>query len=263
MQANDSYRRRVSGFKLNLGNIRRPRIGSLFWWTIAIILLGICSVLSWTLCIYIFNHPNEPIPYKILTRLEKIPSPEKFQIGNPPSGKFHTARSLLENDFAGFNDEHMEFSNKILLRDYLENFRRAESVIYLSGKFTIDHIRELKADDLFVEGTVIRAHAKEFPNASVELILPGSRAASNKMIEPGESFDLSKSFFAALVNVTRHGDGFMCFAVVPIVYGNKQVSGGKINMSPPDKVNIDGIWPLTTHADTKIENAGSVSQVNE
>lgn len=251
MHRHDSPSRRISGFRLNLGNIRRPRIGSLFWWTIGIILLGICSVLSWTLCIYIFNHPNEPIPYKILTRLKKIPPPEQFKSGAPPSGKFHTARSLLENDFAGFNDEHLAFSNEILLRDYLENFRRTESVTYLSGNFTIDHIRGLNPGDLFSEGAVIRAHSEDFPNASVELILPGSRAASNKVIQPGETFDLSKSFFAALVNVTRQEQGFMCFAVVPIVYGEKKMPRGTINMHPPSRVNITGKWPLTSRSDTE------------
>ena len=113
MRGNDPFRRRISGLKLNLGNVRRPRIGSLFWWTIAIIMLGICAVLSWTLSIYIFNHPAEPVPYKILTRLKKLESPERFTTGAPPPGRFHTPRKLLENEFAGLTNKHLQFTNKM------------------------------------------------------------------------------------------------------------------------------------------------------
>jgi hypothetical protein len=249
--------RRISGLKINLGNVQRPRIGSLFWWTIAIIMLGICAVLSWTLSIYIFNHPSEPIPYKILTSLKKIPPPERFKIGEPPPGKFYTPRNLLENEFAGFNNEHLEFSNKILLRDYLENFRRAENVIYLSGEFKIDYLRALNSDDLFTEGSVIRAHAEAFPNAIVELILPGSHLASAKLMTEGQSFSLTKTFFAALVNVSIQAEDFMCFTVVPIVYGVKKIPGGQITMEPPEKLNIEGKWPLTSLGDIKAGAPGS------
>ncbi len=251
MPSNDSFRRRITGLRLNLGNVRRPKIGSLFWWTIAIIILGISAVLSWTLSIYIFNHPSEPVPYKILTRLKKLPPPERFKIGAPPPGKFHTPRNLLEDEFAGLNKKHLQFANKILLRDYLENFRRSENVIYLSGDFIIDYLRPLNRNDLFSEGSVIRAHAEEFPNAIIEVVFPGSAAVASGAIKTGQPFRLSKTYFAALINVARQSEDFMCFTVVPIVYGKQTVPGGEISMHPPVELNIEGKWPLTSLSDVK------------
>ena len=246
MQRRDPSRR-ISDIKLNMGNIRRPRIGSLFWWTITIILLGICVILSWTLSIYIFNHPSEPVPYRILTKLNKLESPEKFTPGNPPPGKFHTLRDLLENDFAGFDDELMAFSNKILLRDYLENFKRAESVIYISGSFTINKVRKLSAVDLFMNGTVISASLTDFPKAGIELVLPESQWANNEVAQAGQVFDLSKPFFAALIHVTQSAKDLMYFTVVPIVYGQKTIGATQVKLSPPKKINIEGEWPLNSY----------------
>ncbi|MFP6874410.1 MAG: hypothetical protein VCA55_12990 [Verrucomicrobiales bacterium] len=249
MSINDSLIRRIPGLKLNLGNIRRPRIGSLFWWTIAIILLGICTILSWTLTIYIFNHPNEPIPYKILTKLDKIAPLQQFTLDTPPPGKFHNARSLLENDFAGLETAHLKFTNDILLRNYLENFRRAENVIYISGKFSVDYIRELNSGDLFPQGLVFRGHAENFPKVNVEVILPTREITSPSLIKTGHLFDLAGTFFAALVRVSKPSDDSICLTLVPVVYGEKNLAEGKIEMHPPEQLNINGNWPLTSPND--------------
>lgn len=247
MPHNDSFARRIPGLKLNLGNIRRPRLGSLFWWTIAIILLGICAILSWTFSIYIFNHPNQPIPYKILTKLNKIPPPKQFSPEAPPPGRFHTPRSLLENEFTELETEHLRFTNDLLLRNYIENFRRSDGVIYISGKFNVDYVRKLNSSDLFQQGLVFRGHAENFPNASVEVILPTRDPISPKLVSTGQLFDLASNFFAALVNVSKPRDDLICFTLVPIVYGKKDLAGGKLIMLPPSTLNIEGKWPLTSH----------------
>jgi hypothetical protein len=261
MPANESFTRRIAGLNLNLGNIRRPRLGSLFWWTIVIILLGICAILSWTFSIYIFDHPNQPIPYKILTSLDKIPPPQQFTIDDPPPGRFHTPRSLLENEFANLETEHLKFTNDILLRNYLENFRRSESVIYISGKYHVDYVRRLNSEDIFSQGLVFRGHAANFPNVSVEVILPTGQNKPVSLIQTGQLFDLANHFFAALVHVAKPRDDFICYTLVPLVYGEKNIGGGKVTMRPPSKLNIKGRWPLTSHQDviTKSKLAPSTS----
>jgi hypothetical protein len=246
MHRREATRRTISALKLNLGNIRRPRIGALFWWTIIIVLLGICTILSWTLSIYIFNHPNEPVPYRILTNLNKLPAPERFKPGSPPSGKFHAPRQLMENNFAGLDAELLAFSNKILLRDYLENFKRSESVIYISGSFTVNQVRKLQPEDLFIDGTVLSAHLTDFPKASIELILPGAMLASDTSINSGQPLELTKPFFAALIHVAKPSKELMRFTVVPIVYGQHQIGTTKVSLSPPPILNIEGKWPLTS-----------------
>ena len=153
-------------------NIRRPQIGALFWWTIAIIILGICAVLSWVLSIYVFNHPTEPLPYKILSKLDKLDPIERFASDSPPQGRFRTPRLVLEEDYAGFEQKHLDYINSELLRDYLENFRRSRGVTYVKGKFLVTQVRALTEADMFQSGLVWRGHHPDFPNAEVEMILP-------------------------------------------------------------------------------------------
>ena len=237
-------------------NIRRPQIGALFWWTIIIIILGICAVLSWFLSIYVFNHPNEPFPYRILTKLNKIEAPEQFPSDSPPQGKFRSPRALLEEDFAGFEERHLEFINSNLLRDYLESFRRSEGVLYVKGKFTVDQVRELGEDDLFQTGLVVRASAPQFPNAAIEVVLPTKEPAPAEIIPVGEEFDLTGSYFAAVIHAAKFGEDSMCFTLVPIVYGTKDVApGARVTMRPPRRLNIEGRWPLTSPPEPE-EEAG-------
>ena len=152
----------------------------------------------------------------------------------------------MENNFAGLDAELLAFSNKILLRDYLENFKRTESVIYISGSFTVTKVRELQPDDLFIDGIAISAHLTDFPKASIELILPGATLASDESINPGQSLELTKPFFAALIHVAKPSKELIRFTVLPIVYGQHQIGTTKVSLSPPPILNIEGKWPLTS-----------------
>jgi hypothetical protein len=152
----------------------------------------------------------------------------------------------MENNFAGLDAELLAFSNKILLRDYLENFKRSESVIYISGSFTVNQVRKLQPEDLFIDGTVLSAHLTDFPKASIELILPGAMLASDTSINSGQPLELTKPFFAALIHVAKPSKELMRFTVVPIVYGQHQIGTTKVSLSPPPILNIEGKWPLTS-----------------
>ncbi len=245
-----------------MGNIRRPRIGALFWWTILIIVLGIAAVLSWFLSIYIFNHPDEPLPYRILTKLEKLEPPLAFAADNPPNGDFQKLRTLYETSYQGFAQHHLDFINAGLLRDYIENFRRSESklkedrITYVRGEFTVDFVRALTDADLIRTGLVVRASSPEFPNASIELILPTRGAPPVDLLEPGASLTLNRPDYATLVHVTRPDERSMCFGLIPITYGEFQIAeGAKLKLAPPrgeggaPPLNLDGRWPLTSPED--------------
>jgi hypothetical protein len=227
-------------------NIRRPRVGALFWWTIVIIILGIGAVLSWFLSIYIFNHPNEPIAYRILTRLDKLEPPKVFSAQEPPSGTFRKLRTMLDEDYAGFEPVHIDYINAVLLRDYLESFRRSESVTYVTGEFRIDQVRALTGDDLFTRGLVWRGTSTDFPNTSVECVWPTSDAVPATLLEVGQVYKIPRTDYAALIHVSRPNDQSMCFSLVPITYGNKAIAENRrITLKPPTSVNIEGRWPLT------------------
>lgn len=227
-------------------NIRRPRFGALFWWTIVIIILGIGAVLSWFLSIYVFNHPNEPVAYRILTRLDKLEPPKVFSAQEPPQGTFRKLRTMLDEDYAGFDPVHIDYINAVLLRDYLESFRRSESVTYVTGSFRIEQVRALTGDDLFPTGLVWRGTSTDFPNTSVECVLPTAEPVPAEWIEVGEVFELPRTHYAALIHISRPDDRSMCFTVVPITYGKKPIAENRrIALSPPELLNIEGRWPLT------------------
>ncbi len=237
-------------------NIRRPQIGALFWWTIAIIILGICAVLSWFLSIYVFNHPTEPLPYKILSKLDKLDPIEKFASDSPPQGRFRTPRLLLEEDYAGFEQKHLDYINSELLRDYLENFRRSQGVTYVKGEFLATQVRALGEGDMFQSGLVWRGHHPDFPDAEVEMILPTSSPAPPELIPVGEMFDIKGDFFAAVIHVAKPNDEAIVATLVPITYGNKEITpGAKIALKPPKSLNIEGIWPPTQAQETDAEEA--------
>lgn len=260
MPASSPARSRSRRTSPHAANVRRPQIGSLFWWTIASIVLGICAVLSWFFSIYIFDNPNLPLPYRILTKLEKIEPPMRFKVERPPQGRFRSPRALYEDDYAGFEQHHLDHINAKLLRNYLENFRRAESVTYVKGKFVTESVRALGPGDLFQSGLVWRGHAEGFPNASIEVVLPTAEATPPELIPLDKPFKLKGAFFAALIHVAKPDEDTMCFTLVPIVYGSQQVAqGAKIALRPPPRLNLEGHWPLSSPAAEETEESAEGS----
>lgn len=233
-----------------IGNIRRPQIGALFWWTIASIILGIGVLLSWFFSIYIFNNPNEPVPYKILTKLDKLDPPKRFPANAPPPGKFRTPRALMDEDYLDFAESHLGYANDLLMRDYLENFRRAEKVAYVRGTFVVEHVRALTNNDLFQQGLVWRGRSADFPNASIEMILPTGSPVDAGLVAVGQPFAISGAFFATVVHVARPDDRSMCFTLVPIAYGDREIAEQvRLALKPPKRLNLEGTWPLTSPED--------------
>ncbi len=228
-------------------NRRRPQIGSLFWWTIASIVLGICAVLSWFFSIYIFDNPHQPLPYRILTNLEKIEPPMRFKAESPPQGRFRSPRFLYEEDYAGFEQRHLDHINGILLRDYLENFKRAESVTYVKGTFVTEQVSTLGPDDMFQNGLVWHGHAEGFPNAKIRVVLPTGGKTPATLIPLDTPFKLEGQFFAALIHVAKSDDDTMTFTLIPIVYGSKQIAKGT-KIAP--LLNLKGHWPPNLSADS-------------
>ena len=237
-------------------NMRRPRNGALFWWTILIIILGIGVVLSWFFSIYIFNHPNEPLPYQILNRLGKLEPPKVFPADKPPGGQFRKPRVMLEEDFRGFEQVHLDYINASLLRDYLENFRRSEGVSYVSGNFVIEHVRALDPanepdpGDMFSTGLVWRGRSADFPNASVEFVLPTATPVPVELLSVGDVFDIKRSYFAAVVHVARPDDRSMCFTLIPLTYGDIVLEDNRrISLAPPKRLELEARWPLSSAED--------------
>ena len=166
-------------------NVRRTSklFGSLFWWTMLIIMLGLGAVASWTFCIYAFSYPEKPSNYKILQRFGKIEPPERFTDENAPKSKFYEGRDLYDR-FHEYEQRHFDEINGLLLRNYIENFRRAEPgfTMNMVGEFKVVKRRELNDKDLIMRGTVIEARSVDFPDVSIQYLLPiGERRVARRL----------------------------------------------------------------------------------
>ena len=72
-------------------------------------------------------------------------------------------------------------------------------------------------------------------------------AGHQTLLATGDDLALDrKSTFASVVNVAHVSEDDLCFTVVPLVYGSYEIDGsGRIDLSPPRKLNLGGRWPIT------------------
>ncbi len=253
MLCNSKYNHQNSSPQRSLGFIYLP---PLFWWSILIVTLAAVATLSWTFSTYVFDHPNKKIPYKILTKLNKITPLEKFPPQDPPKAKlsFSSARSLMEEEFSNFTGVYLSYLNDNFLRDYIENYKRTEGVYYLKGTFTVTHSRQLTKSDLFTKGTVLSGNCDSFPKAYIELVLPSSSPGPDTLIPIGTKFSLQNDDFSCVLHVRKPTDESICFTLIPITYNKISVSKTRsIGINPPKTLNIDGAWPLIKDSDLKLE----------
>ena len=226
---------------------QKPNLASLFWWSLAISTLSALVILSWVSSIYIFNNPSEKIPYKILSKFDKLEPIEKFSKSTPPQSKigFRSLRELMETEFSNLSGVYLDYQNKKLLKNYIENYKIKNSIYYVKGDFKITNTKILNKSDLITNGIAIEANSKNFPKTAVIFILPAlqDQNVENDLI--GQDLTLGTDIFSSVINVSTTANKRMTFTVVPIVYGNFKLPNSlTVNMSPPQKLNIDGNWPL-------------------
>src|SRR6516164_7078486 len=106
--------------ELGRGN-RRPRRESendnLFGWTVFILLLCGFAVACWIGTFYVFNHPEQPFNYQLLSKLKKLDSPKRFELTAAPSGEFLGADKLLER-YGAMTAVQLQDESNSLLRAY-------------------------------------------------------------------------------------------------------------------------------------------------
>jgi len=235
-------------------NIRRPSnwFGSLFWWTMLIILLALSAVASWTFCIFAFSYPEKPFNYAVLQKFDKLEPPKKFSNANAPSNRSYVARDLYDR-FNEYEDRHFKELNGLLLRNYIENFSRAEPgfTMNMVGSFEIEARRPLGDGDLITSGTVLMARCLDFPDVVIEYILPGAPGSvPEDLLKVGDVLDLgtkSRSRFApfnVVLHISRVGGTQYCFCVVPIVFSRTHIARGvELTLEPPELLNLEGVMP--------------------
>ena len=226
---------------------QKPNLASLFWWSLTISTLSALVILSWVSSIYIFNNPSEKIPYKILSKFGKLEPIEKFSKSTPPQSKigFRSLRELMETEFSNLSGVYLDYQNKKLLKNYIENYKIKNSIYYVKGDFKITNTKILDKSDLITNGIAIEANSKNFPKTAVIFILPALQDQNVETDLIGQDLTLGTDIFSSVINVSTTSNKRMTFTVVPIVYGNFKLPNSlTVNMSPPLKLNIDGNWPL-------------------
>ncbi len=224
---------------------------SLFWWTILITLLLGITTLSWFFSIYIFAHPEKPLNYSILTKLEKLEPPKQFSALNVPSGPFLTPKAAYAKYF-GLTEPLLDIDNSRLKRRYIQNYE-TDTPTYLRGTYRIYQVRKLTKDDVFSSGLIVRARAHDYPTVVAEFLFPTKSALDadqQKIFTVGDDLQLNRnSTFASLLHVEKLPEDNLCFTLVPLAYGTFEVPGtGQLSLAPPAELNLAGTWPITDEA---------------
>ena len=223
-----------------------PR-GKLFAWGVVItVLLGL-NIGSWVFCSMIFEHPEHPFSYRLLTRMDKLDPVTGFRATTVPPGKFHTAKDLYSIAYP-FSKSQLRAYNGMLKRNYLWNYRDHQPATFIFGKFVVEEVRPLGNKDLFVNGVLVRAVADRFPDAVLELILPTTEPVpKQKYYQKGESLEVGKSDMAAVVlHAKRFEQDRITFLAVPLITkdgegGDREFqtpSGTKLFLLTPQRLNL-------------------------
>ena len=228
---------------------REENIGSLFLWSVVIVILIGLNAFSWIFCMYVFGNPEVPFNYQLLTKLDKLDPIEGFDPVTAPRGKFNAARNLYL-EYYDYTPEKLNPINGILKRLYLKNYLERDDVTFVSGSFKVESSRTLQSDDVFPHGLAVRLQAEEFPAAHVDLVLPmpADALVPSEHYRVGDLVQLEESATcAAVIHVQRLKEDNICFTAVPLVTRSFDTpAGSKITVDPPERLNLDtGQWPLS------------------
>ena len=224
--------------------------GSLFLWTVAILLLIGFAIGCWIFSFYIFGHPEKPVSYAILTKLKKLEDPKRFEITAAPQGEFLNANQLWER-YNKMSDRELERASEVLQRNYLRNYKLTrDRVPYVVGSFNILDSNELTKSNMFPSGVVALAASTTNPQVLLEHVFSADATVIpvlHRMLITGLNLRLDKNIdLSAIINVKRLADGRIQFTAVPILYGNyaASVGSGTFSLEPPTNLNMAAGLPV-------------------
>ena len=232
------------------GDDTPSRGGNLFAWTIGILILSAFAIGCWIFSFYVFNHPEKPISYSVLTKLKKLQPPKQFELTAAPRGDFLNAKKLWER-YESFSDRELQRASDTLLRNYLRNFNLTQDQVpYVVGSFNILDSWELTDQNLFLTGVVALAQSPSLPQVLVEQIFPAEPSVVpilQRMLLTGlELRSDRKVDLSALIAVRRLKDGRIQFTTVPLLYGSyaSSIGPGTFSLTPPTSLNVAAGLPV-------------------
>ncbi len=224
--------------------------GSLFLWTVAILLLIGFAIACWIFSFYIFGHPEKPLSYKILTKLKKLEDPKRFELTAAPQGEFLNAQQLWDR-YNKMSNRELERASETLLRNYLRNYKLTrDKVPYVIGSYNILDSNELTASNMFPSGVAALAQSTTVPQVLLEQVLTADQRAIpllHRTLLTGLNLRLDKNLdLSALINVVRLQDGRLQFTAIPLLYGDYAAStgSGMFSLTPPTTLNMAAGLPV-------------------
>ncbi|HEX4201056.1 MAG TPA: hypothetical protein VHY59_06025, partial [Chthoniobacterales bacterium] len=220
----------------------------LFGWTVVILLLCGVAVVCWIGTFYVFDHPEQPFNYQLLSKLNKVAPPKRFELTAAPSGEFLGADKLLERYGAMTSTGLIEESNN-LLRSYLRNFDHLlGKVPYITGKFTVLDAFPMSENQYFGTGVVALAQSNDVPTIYLETIFPAPKeqlASMQRVLITGLGLELRRSFdLTAIVHLANLGGGRLLFTCMPLLYSSYGQSGNSFQLEPPAALFVKSGLPL-------------------
>ncbi len=226
----------------------QPGPDNLFGWTVFILLLCGFAVACWIGTFYVFNHPEQPFNYQLLTKLNKLEPPKRFELTAAPAGEFLGADKLLEKYGAMTAPQLKEESNG-LLRSYLRNYdHQIGKVPYVIGKFTVLDAFVTVENQYFGTGMMVLAQSNEVPTIYIEQIFPAEKQdlpAMQRILVTGLGLELRRSYdLSSVAHITNLGDGKLLFTCVPLLYGSYGQIGSSFQLEPPRVLYVKAGLPM-------------------
>lgn len=229
---------------------QKPRASYPLAWSITLSLMLVLAVASWVFSLYVFQHPEEPIPHAILRKLNRLEPPKRFDIYAVPAGKALPARDAYAKyrRFLGLSPAELEALNSRLIREYLNNYRRADAVDYVSGTFKVVSVVPLHEGSFMPQGVAVRAASVESEDLEIEYLMPGPELRPG-LFQEGDKLVIEASrAFAAVVQASPLPGQRLCLSLIPLVYGPHTPSeGDPIELEPPPLTNPSAPWPASDH----------------
>ncbi len=239
-----------------------------FWWMLGFILATCFAILSWTLCIAIFNSPETPRNYEILRKLGRLPVHKAYTSQTAPR---HPAASapILRKSYLKFSNEELATVNHSLLHSYLTNFQDPVFCNYLEGPYQVVQSRKLTKDDFISTGFAVQLRAFRQPDeynkiapypVVAEIIFPTHHAEFYQGYKKGDMLTLNITpYFASLLNIgkieQKDDDTIIRLTAVSLASKIRTPHKGTFNLTPPEEVNLQAHFPIFSYKNISNDKA--------
>ena len=235
---------------------KKKRQPAYYWWALANVVALCLAVLSWLICLHVFQHPEIPRNYEILRKLHRVEPPKDLKPMDTPSGESADPRAFYRR-YAGLTDDNLGTFNAALMRNYLMNLKEPNLIQYAEGDYLVKEVRKLGPEDLFHPGFAVRAQAMIAPDeftqpapwpVVIEYLFPTDDLQAKSEFPKGAQLTVSKFPHCAMLlhvaKVAGEDTPIMVMTVVPIAFDAFEDKDRKFPLQAPAELNPAGPLPV-------------------